>query len=240
MLTPYQCRGNIIQFKVGELHPLLSDHCPIEASISLGSNLEIRTEKVDMQVLPNSFIWEDDSSLNFTQRLASEDCRLLVEALMSKDNLKIEDIAELLRNVARASHIRTTKNNKNNKKNKDKPWFDDECQSIKSEINKCGKKLRSQPHNTETREKLYILKRKLRNLVKRNKTKYETSVVNEMCENLSNREQKKYWKVLRRLENTNDNTSYIPDIQLVNHFKELLQVEKTTEESDKTKFNLYI
>ena len=69
--------------------------------------------------------------------------------------------------------------------------------------------------------------------MKRNKTKYETSVVNEMCENLSNREQKKYWKVLRRLEKTNDNTSYIPDIQLVNHFKELLQVEKTTEESDK-------
>ena len=53
MLTPYQCRGNIIQFKVGELHPLLSDHCPIEASISLGSNLEVRTEKLDMQVLPN-------------------------------------------------------------------------------------------------------------------------------------------------------------------------------------------
>ena len=72
------------------------------------------------------------------------------------------------------------------------------------------------------------MKRKLRNLVRGKKNKYETSVVNDMCENLSNGEQKKYWKLLRKLENTNDSNSYIPDIQLVNHFKELLQAGEIT------------
>ena len=228
LLTPCQNLRNLLEFKVGEHYPLLSDHSPIEANISLGFNLKVHTEKLQMETLPDSFIWDDDSSINFTQRLVSEDCKLLVEGLMSKNNLQMEDIRDLLKNVARASDIKMT-NNKRHRKNKDKPWFDEECHSIKAEVNKCGKNLRLQPHSTETREKLYVLKKKLRNLVRSKKTKYETSVVNDMCENLSKGEQKKYWKMLRRLENTEDGVSYIPNLQLVNHFKELLQVEKTKE-----------
>ena len=237
LLTPCQNLRNILEFKVGGHHPLLSDHCPIQANIRLQTYLKVDLESLQMKTLPDTFIWEEDSSLTFTQKLVSEECKKTVQDLMNKENLKIEDIRDFLTNVAKASDIKKT-NNKKKYKKKDKPWFDDECQSIKSEISQCGKLLRHKPQSTEIREKLYILKRKLRNLVRGKKNKYETSVVNDMCENLSNGEQKKYWKLLRKLENTNDSNSYIPDIQLVNHFKELLQAGETTETWDKQTGNV--
>ena len=119
LLTPCQNLRNLLEFKVGEFHPLLSDHCPIEATVNLDSNLKVKTEKLQMETLPNSFIWEDDSSVNFTQRLLSEDCKLLVQALMSKDNLQMEDLRDLLKNVAEASNIKMTQNKKQRRK-KDK------------------------------------------------------------------------------------------------------------------------
>ena len=233
LLTPCQNLRNLMEFKVGELHPLLSDHCPIEANIKLDTNLKVNMEQLEMETLPNSFIWEDDSAANFTQRLISDECRLLVEALMDKEHLRMEDIRDLLINVAKGSNIKTTNNNRKHKKKRDKPWFDDECRDLKAAISKCGKDLRFQPHNTGTRERLYILKKQLRNLVRRNRTKYETAVVNQMCENMSKGEQKKYWKTLRKLDKSEDYASYIPDVQLVNHFKELLQVEETTVSSER-------
>ena len=57
--------------------------------------------------------------------------------------------------------------------------------------------------------------------------KHSTSIVNEMCGDLSNGEQKRYWRLLRKLEGDRDGQKYIPDIALVNHFKELLQVDGT-------------
>ena len=50
-----------------------------------------------------------------------------------------------------------------------------------------------------------------------------------MCNDMSNKDMKKYWKHLRKLEDTRDENIYIPDITMINHFKELLQ----TDESEK-------
>ena len=36
--------------------------------------------------------------------------------------------------------------------------FDQECRHLKEEIARCGKILRSKPHDTETREKIFTLK----------------------------------------------------------------------------------
>ena len=97
--------------------------------------------------------------------------------------------------------------------------------TINLKINRNGKILRSSPGNIKTRENIYILKKKLRNTIRKNKMKHSTSIVNEMCGDLSNGEHKKYWRLLRKLEGDRDEQKYIPDIILVNHFKELLQVD---------------
>ena len=70
---------------------------------------------------------------------------------MNKENLQMEDIRDLLIEVAKTSDIKMTKNKRTTHK-KDKPWFDRECKDIKEEITKCGKSLRTRAHCTETRE----------------------------------------------------------------------------------------
>ena len=226
LLTPCQNLRNIMDFKVGEHQPLLSDHCPIAATLRLHTNLKVDSGNIPMETLPDSFIWDEDSSITFTEKLKSEEHKRTVTELMSKENLQVEDIRDFLIDVAKTSKLKTTKNKRICKRN-DKPWFDNECKDIKEKILCCGKTLRSNPNCTESREKIYILKNNLKNLLKRNKFQYELSVVNEMCSNLSSGEKKKYWKLLRKLENNQDRNSYIPDFTLVNHFKELLQDEGT-------------
>ena len=100
---------------------------------------------------------------------------------------------------------------KKKKARKDQPWFDNECRSLKQEITNCGKTLRSAPHSTAVREKIYCLKKTLRNQLKRKKHIFQTSVVDDMCQDMSKGDKKKYWRQLKRLEGARDNNKYIPD-----------------------------
>ena len=47
LLTPCQNLQNILEFKVGDLHPLLSDHYPIEGTLRLTTKLKIDTASID-------------------------------------------------------------------------------------------------------------------------------------------------------------------------------------------------
>ena len=226
LLTPCKNLPNILSFKVGEHLPLLSDHCPITATLRLGSNLRIDSEDNSMEMLPDTYIWNDDSAQTFQDTLSQEAFKHKVDNLLRKENLHMNDIKELLQGAAKESNIKMT-NNKRTQKRHDPPWFDDECRTLKKEINRNGKILRSSPNNVKARENIYVLKNKLRNIIRKNKMKHSTSIVNEMCGDLSNGEKKKYWRLLRKLEGDRDGQKYIPDVVLVNHFKELLQVDNT-------------
>ena len=46
-----------------------------------------------------------------------------------------------------------------------------------------------------------------------------------MCTDMSNGEQKKYWKQLKKLDTSKDNNKYIPDYTLISHFREILHDE---------------
>ena len=220
LITHYKSIHNLIEFRVGEFQPLLSDHCPIKATICLDSVMKCNQEpEIPMEKLPNKYIWDADSSDTFTNILKSEEYEHKVQALLDKKDLKMEDVKELLMATANTAKIRKTK--ARNKK-KDQPWFDKECLVTKKEIMLCGKVLRSNPEDVDNREKLYTSKRKLRNMIKKNKNEYKKSTINNMCSDLSNGEQKQYWKNLRKLEGRVEEHKYIPDFALVDHFKLLL------------------
>ena len=231
LITPYKTLHKLLEFRVGGIHPLLSDHSPIMTSIRLNNTIQCDQEQhIQMVDLPSKFIWDSDSTASFTEKLSSEDCKQRAEILLSKENLKMEDIKMFLMDTAKDSKIRKTKSNR---RKKDKPWFDKDCAELKNEITACGKYLRSDPDNVCNREKLYILKRKLRNAVRKNKTEYKKTIINDMCSDLSNKQQKKYWNGLRKLEGRIDEQKYIPDFTLVNHFQELLFDDKITLEFDR-------
>ena len=132
----------------------------------------------------------------------------------------MEDVKTLLMETADASKFRKTNYSKSKKI--DQPWFDEECKDLKKEIMSCGKYLRTNPDVVRKREKLYVSKRKLRNLIRKNKTEYKKNIIDTMCSDLSMKEQKAYWNGLRKLEGRSDQNKYIPDYTLVSHFKELL------------------
>ena len=176
-----------------------------------------------MEKKPDKHIWNASSSGTFTNTLKSDKYKCKVEALLNKKDLKMNDIKELLMDTANASKIRKTRNKT---VDKNQPWFDKECQELKRDILSCGKFLRSSPHDSKNREKLYILKRKLRNMVKKKKNDYKSSIINNMCNDLKGGPQKEYWRRLKKLEGRVPEQKYMPDFTLINHFKELLSDDK--------------
>ena len=219
---------NVSHFKVGEFTPLLSDHCPIMATIQLDRTLEVEVEKdVLMKDLPKRIQWDDEKTLSYRETLSSEKYKEEVEKLLTKtDGVTAKEIQKLLLSVDKpdkpTEEIPGKKRSKRHTRKNDQPWYDEECREIKKEITECGKTLRSAPQATSVREKIYILKKKLRNLLKKKKLAFQTGVINDMCADMSNGEQKKYWQHLKKLETSKDKNKYIPDYTLINHFREIL------------------
>ena len=91
--------------------------------------------------------------------------------------------------------------------------------------------LRQQPDNTTTRVNLYVDKKKLRNMVRKNKYNHRKSIVDNMCENLSKGEKKQYWQMLRKLEDSKDDTTYMHEQRLINHFKDILHDPNVEEDN---------
>ena len=88
----------------------------------------------------------------------------VAELLTTEDNPDmIHKINNLLLNAAETSKIRKFRK----RSMQDPPWFDKECKELKTSITACGKTLRKTPHDAPTRERLYILKKKLKNLIKK-------------------------------------------------------------------------
>ena len=64
-----------------------------------------------------------------------------------------------------------------------------------------GNLLKRNPKDYKLREQTFVLKKQLRNLIKRNKYTYKTSVVDKMCTSLSKGQKKVYWKYLKSERN---------------------------------------
>ena len=88
LLTPCHNLHNILDFAVGEHQPLLSDHCPIRADIQLKSALRVDSQTANLHTLPDTFIWDENSTHLFTEHLKSEKSQKRVQTLLRNPNLK--------------------------------------------------------------------------------------------------------------------------------------------------------
>ena len=235
LISPYKSMRNLLEFRVGDIQLLLSDHCPIMATIHLKNVLKrSQGEEVQMEDLPDKHIWNSESSETFTNALKSDICKQKVQTLLGKEDLKVVDIKNFLMDTASASKIRKAKRRK---QRVDQPWFDKECQNTKRDIGASGKILRSNPHDTKAREKLYTLKRTLRNMVRKKKHEFKQCFIDNMCSELSSGPQKEYWRQLKKLEGRPNEQKYMSDFTLINHFKELLfddKIDLQFQEQDNT------
>ena len=58
--------------------------------------------------LPNKYLWDPESTVAFTEKLASDECKLKVDKLLSSKNMKMEDIKDLIMDTANDSQIKKT------------------------------------------------------------------------------------------------------------------------------------
>ena len=222
LVVHYKALPNIIEFSVGQYLPTLSDHCPLLSKISMKSTLQedIYTE-VELKDLPQRYIWNQDKDQSFREKLSSPEFNQIVQGIMStrdSPNL-VYDIRNLLIGAAESCNVKKTKTKQ---RDSSEPWFDDECKALKKKIQEQGKALRRQPNDKTTRETLYSEKKNLRNRVRKSKFMYKKSIVDTMCSNLNNGDKKTYWNMLRKLEGPKDNTKYMHEQRMVDHFKEIL------------------
>ena len=221
LITPYKAIMNVQKFCIGEYIPTLSDHCSLQANLSIPAKLTKEKHiEVELQDLPKRYIWNRDDDETFKAKLASDPFKEKITTLMAADdnpNLA-QDIRNLLVDAADQCKIRKT----SRRQREDKPWFDDECRKLKNSIKSTGREVKWNPQDVESREKLYIEKKQLRNLIKKNKYTYRKSIVDKMCENLSKGEKKQYWKLLKKLEEPQDTNRYMHEQKLIDHFKDIL------------------
>ena len=222
LIVPYKTLPNVSEFVVGEHIPTLSDHCSICANLNIEVHLVEETPvEVELKDLPRRYLWNSEADQTFKDMLKSDTFQRKVEIIMNTpDNPDlVHDIRNLLTDAADKCRVKKSKTRPNHQ---DPPWFSDECRELKKKIQEYGKALRKDPHNVNTRQNLYINKNKLRNLVRKNKFFHKKSIIDTMCSNLSSGKKKEYWKMLRKLDDPLDKTKYIPDQQLIDHFKEIL------------------
>ena len=223
LITPFQAYTNVTEFSVGEYLPSHSDHCPLIAKININQTTLVKEDlnPVSLYDLPPRYIWKQDDSKTFKDKMESNEFKEKVQNIMrmkEHENM-VYDVQNLLTETAEECKIRKTKNKP---RKSDPPWFDEECKELKIKISNYGKSLRLKPEDPTIREQLYVDKRKFRNLVRKNKYQHRKSIVDTMCENLSSGEKKEYWKMLRKLEKQNDKATYMHEQHLINHFKEIL------------------
>ncbi len=238
LISSHVALKKVASFTVGEYKPNLSDHCSIAAAIQIETPLpEEMQSEAELSDLPSRYIWNEEGNEKFSKILSSPTFKTKVHRLMtmSEHPSLAQEVEDLLKEAANVSSIRKTHSRKTH--NNNPPWFDQQCSNLKEEIRGLGKHLKSNPHDTRTREKIYFQKKKLRNIIRKNKFDHRKSIIDNMCTDLSKGEHKKYWKLLRKLEDQPDFTSYMPSQRLIDHFKELLSdanAKKTPPTMDST------
>ena len=223
LIAPFTAYKNIVEFSIGQYLPSLSDHCPLFAKIRISNTNLVRQQQTPaiLHDLPNRYIWKEGDSEAFKEMIDSEEFQEEVNKMMAygENENMVHDIQDLLKQTADKCKIKKTRKRS---QRTDPPWFDKECKTLKDNVRRYGGKLRQQPDHTTTRVKLYEDKKKLRNMVRKNKYNHRKSIVDSMCENLSKGEKKQYWQMLRKLEDTKDNSSYMHEQRMIDHFKNIL------------------
>ena len=97
--------------------------------------------------------------------------------------------------------------------------FDQECRSSKDVIKSIGKSIQSQPKDASLRQHLSTEKKKFRSLTRTKKRDYTKQIFNRMLEFDAQKESKKFWDSLQRLNNEHevDFVSCISQDSWVNH-----------------------
>ena len=228
VLAPIAYFEKISHFKVGSFIPWLSDHTPIFSNVNLDTQRKDPESQVPLHGRDQGYIWDDDSEEQFKVFLSRQRVKLENINHSTKISFDANKLANEMKNsILEASNkcnLKLRKKRKNTKSTT--PWFDKECLEMKNSVREEGKKLQADRGNKEIRTELFEKKKMLKKMVKSKIRLYKRAIVREM-EQCTNMTQKKYWNLLKKLEQKEYNTTqYVSPKSLSNHYKNLLNAKR--------------
>ena len=224
LVTSESLINKIATFSVGEFIPWLSDHCPIVYDLELNEMIDKSLPKKALKYAPKRYIWSEKGSERFKNELNKCVNREKLQNALNLDytdpSKVVDYITNFLINVADDAKIKIASKYS---KIDNPPWFDKECVKLKNEIKRIGKERKSLPNCEITRSKLSQAKKALKKLVKCNKYRFKTTLLQEM--NWKRKDAKTFWKLLDKLDKKQR-----PDLlelgistnKWVDHFKNVL------------------
>ena len=227
VITPAFSLQKIVELKIGEYYPWLSDHCPI--TYKLKTQLDRTTNEktlVETSELPPKIRWNPETRAKFLEKIKSDNIKSSLQSLTDSDSPEeiISKLSLTLKQCASDDLVPTSKKHKH-KNQTNKPWFDLECQKSKKALKGIAGKLKHNPHDVALRENLFVNKKKFRNLIRTKKREYKKSIIDKMHLTKS-RDTKLFWKLLKKLDDNHSTKNPASNLSMdewVNHYTELLQ-----------------
>lgn len=228
LLTTHTNFEKISYFKVGDYIPWLSDHSPIFSELEFSVNKNTNEPPTELYERDQGYIWDDNCKEQFKALLFNAKEKLDAANISTRSNPDpnhlVDEIKHAILQACKQTNLKKRKTTKSAKKN---PWFDKECFELKRNIKNLGKRLQSKQGNKELRDELFRAKTNLKKLVKSKKKIHKKTCLEKM-EQCNVTEQKRYWKLVRQLNQNEIKTSqYVSPKNLSLHFKSILNSKRT-------------
>ena len=189
----------IAEFKVNNLVPWVSDHCPIEVTINTQNVCVLSKPRNDiMSDMPPQFLWNDESEQKVTKVCKSKTFKEKFNSLcnVDADNNSANAFTTLIQEVCEQANL--SKTSKKVFKNKtDKIWFNDDCSNTKRDLRLLSKKLNMNPHNLELRKLLSQKKKEYKALISLSKKEFEDSQIINLSNNMT--KSQNFWNLFKKL-----------------------------------------
>ena len=214
---------SVSYFKIGNFIPWLSDHCATRFRIDscMRTTPECENDKGGEGL--DTLFWDSSSPEKFITILKTHE-QEISETLMSSNVNVLEKFQNLVSTVVKEGKFKKRKKKTSN----DAPWFDADCRKGKDEIKVAGKNVQSTPKDMSLRKVLSDKKKEFRKLIREKKKSHAKAIFENMLEFDRQRECKKFWNSLKRLNNEKetDYVSCISQHSWINHFEKVRRTDK--------------
>ena len=185
-LVPITCFEKVINFRVGNFVPWLSDHTPIYSTFKLNLEKKAPQPPITLHGRDQGFYWDENCEEQFKTLLSDQKEKLEKINQSTKidynANNLAEEIKECLIEASKKCNLKAKKRNKNSKSTT--PWFDKECLELKNLIKDIGKKLQGNKGDKNLRSELFEKKKTLKKMVRNKKRLHRKYTMYEHVRNV--------------------------------------------------------
>ena len=211
----------ISEFKVGNLLPWISDHCPISVSIHAHKFSYLTEKKYStLSKMPTKYKWDNTSEDSVVKLCTSKQFEIKLKEFLALENTSARSFDLLVQDICKKSNLKVVKTHTNNRK--DKAWYNNDCKNTKKELSILTKKIRSSPHNSELRKSFSQKKREYRSLISLSKRNFENTELSKLSNNMRN--SRTFWDSFKKFRgDKSSNLDRFSPETVINHFTGLLR-----------------